>query len=48
MQKDRYVAVFAGFAPATQPRLAIVVVIDEPSGSIYYGGDVAAPVFSNA
>jgi cell division protein FtsI (penicillin-binding protein 3) len=44
--ENRYVAVFAGFAPATRPRLAIVVVIDEPSGSIYYGGDVAAPVFS--
>jgi len=43
---DRYVAVFAGFAPASRPRLVIVVVIDEPSGGIYYGGDVAAPVFS--
>jgi cell division protein FtsI (penicillin-binding protein 3) len=44
--QDRYMSVFAGFAPATRPRLAIVVVIDEPSGGIYYGGDVAAPVFS--
>jgi cell division protein FtsI (penicillin-binding protein 3) len=43
---NRYVAVFAGYAPATRPRLVIVVVIDEPSGGIYYGGDVAAPVFS--
>ena len=43
---NRYVAVFAGFAPATRPRVAIVVVIDEPSAGIYYGGDVAAPVFS--
>jgi cell division protein FtsI (penicillin-binding protein 3) len=43
---DRYVAVFAGFAPASRPRLAVVVVIDEPSGGAYYGGDVAAPVFS--
>jgi cell division protein FtsI (penicillin-binding protein 3) len=43
---NRYVAVFAGFAPASQPRVAIVVVIDEPSAGIYYGGDVAAPVFS--
>jgi len=43
---NRYVAVFAGFAPATRPRVAIVVVIDEPSAGIYYGGEVAAPVFS--
>ena len=28
------------------PRLAVVVLIDEPSGSLFYGGDVAAPVFS--
>jgi cell division protein FtsI (penicillin-binding protein 3) len=44
--KDRYLAVFAGVVPASQPRLAIVVMIDEPSGSLYYGGDVSAPVFS--
>jgi cell division protein FtsI (penicillin-binding protein 3) len=43
---NRYVAVFAGFAPATRPRVVVVVVIDEPSAGIYYGGDVAAPVFS--
>jgi len=42
----RYVSVFAGLAPATDPRLAIVVLIDEPKGKEYYGGDVAAPVFS--
>jgi cell division protein FtsI (penicillin-binding protein 3) len=44
--KDRYLAVFAGVVPASQPRLAIVVMIDEPGGSLYYGGDVSAPVFS--
>ena len=44
--KDDYVAVFGGVAPATHPRLAAVVVIDEPSAGKYYGGDVAAPVFS--
>jgi len=44
---NRYLAVFAGLAPATNPRLATVVVIDEPSAGLYYGGDVAAPVFSN-
>ena len=43
--EDRYMALFAGFAPATSPRLAMVVVIDEPQGSEYYGGQVAAPVF---
>ncbi len=44
---DRYVAVFAGVAPATNPRLATVVVIDEPGAGLYHGGDVAAPVFAN-
>lgn len=44
---DRYMAVFAGLVPASHPRLATVVVIDEPSGGLYHGGDVAAPVFSN-
>jgi cell division protein FtsI (penicillin-binding protein 3) len=43
---DRYTAVFAGIAPATKPRLVAVVVIDDPKGEAYYGGDVAAPVFS--
>jgi cell division protein FtsI (penicillin-binding protein 3) len=43
---DKYLAVFAGVAPATDPRLAAVVVIDEPGAGKYYGGDVAAPVFS--
>lgn len=43
---DRYMAVFAGMVPASQPRLAAAVVIDEPSGAQFYGGDVAAPVFS--
>jgi cell division protein FtsI (penicillin-binding protein 3) len=43
---DRYMAVFGGVAPATQPRLAAVVIIDEPGAGQYYGGDVAAPVFS--
>jgi cell division protein FtsI (penicillin-binding protein 3) len=41
---DRHVGSFAGYAPADQPRLAILVVIDEPRGE-YYGGAVAAPVF---
>jgi cell division protein FtsI (penicillin-binding protein 3) len=39
-----YVASFVGMVPATKPRLVIMVMVDEPSGSIY-GGDVAAPAF---
>ncbi|MCC5866359.1 MAG: penicillin-binding protein 2 [Wenzhouxiangella sp.] len=42
---DRYVSSFAGFAPASRPRLAAVVVINDPSGDAFYGGQVAAPVF---
>jgi cell division protein FtsI (penicillin-binding protein 3) len=45
--QDKYLAVFAGVAPATRPRLATLVLIDEPGGTQYYGGDVAAPVFSS-
>lgn len=44
---DRYVSSFVGFAPASNPRLVIAVMIDEPGGKHYYGGEVAAPVFSN-
>jgi cell division protein FtsI (penicillin-binding protein 3) len=43
---DRYVASFVGFAPASNPRLVIAVMLDEPGGKHYYGGEVAAPVFS--
>jgi len=45
-QDDKYLAVFAGLAPASNPRVVAVVVIDEPGGNEYYGGEVAAPVFS--
>ena len=44
--QDRYVAAFGGVAPVSNPRLAAVIVIDEPSAGKYHGGDVAAPVFS--
>jgi cell division protein FtsI (penicillin-binding protein 3) len=44
--RDRYRAVFAGFAPAADPRIAAVVMIDEPEGEAYYGGQIAAPVFA--
>ena len=43
---DKFMAVFAGLAPATRPKLAAVVVIDEPSKGKHQGGEVAAPVFS--
>lgn len=43
---NRYVASFVGMAPASSPRLIVAVMIDEPAGKEYYGGQVAAPVFS--
>lgn len=45
--EDNYQSVFAGYAPLNDPRLAVVVMIDEPSAGEYYGGTVAAPVFSS-
>ena len=44
---DRYVSLFAGMAPASDPRLVAVVVINEPGKKDYYGGLVAGPVFSS-
>jgi len=44
---NKYVSSFVGFAPASAPRLIVAVMIDEPSTGVYYGGDVAAPVFSS-
>jgi cell division protein FtsI (penicillin-binding protein 3) len=43
----KYVASFVGMAPASNPRLIVAVMIDEPSGGDYYGGSVAGPVFSS-
>jgi len=43
---DKYLSSFAGLAPIENPRLAIVVLIDEPTGGAYYGGKVAGPVFA--
>ena len=45
-QDHEYLAVFAGVAPVENPRIALVVMIDGPKGDAYYGGLVAAPVFS--
>ncbi|QFT20874.1 Peptidoglycan synthase FtsI precursor [Pseudomonas sp. THAF187a] len=43
---NSYRSLFAGFAPAQDPRIALVVVIDEPGKGAYYGGLISAPVFS--
>ena len=45
---DQYMSTFAGLAPVSNPRLVTVVMIDNPKGQEYYGGEVAAPVFSRA
>jgi cell division protein FtsI (penicillin-binding protein 3) len=44
--ENRYMSAFAGLSPIENPRLVTVVVIDEPSDGSYFGGLVAAPVFS--
>lgn len=44
--KKRYRSVFAGMAPLSDPRIVMVVIVDEPKGKKYYGGLVAAPVFA--
>ncbi|HBV98765.1 MAG: hypothetical protein JL50_11600 [Peptococcaceae bacterium BICA1-7] len=43
--EGKYVASFAGFAPAESPRIAVLVMIAEPKGGHYYGSEVAAPIF---
>jgi len=43
---DEYIAITAGVAPVSDPRVSLVVVVNEPQGDLYYGGSVAAPVFS--
>ncbi|STO54604.1 peptidoglycan synthetase FtsI [Canicola haemoglobinophilus] len=44
---DKYIAYTAGIAPISNPRYALVVLINDPKGSEYYGGVVSAPIFSN-
>ncbi|NJD08299.1 MAG: penicillin-binding protein 2 [Methylococcaceae bacterium] len=46
-EESAYLSFFAGMAPASKPRLVMIVMIDEPSAGEYYGGAVAAPVFSS-
>jgi cell division protein FtsI (penicillin-binding protein 3) len=43
---NKYIASFVGFAPASNPRLVIAVMLDEPASGQHYGGQVAAPVFA--
>ena len=43
---NKYRAWFVGMAPIDKPRIVVAVMVDEPNNGIYYGGDVAAPVFS--
>ena len=45
-EEDKYVSLFAGMAPASNPKLVLVVMVNEPRGGEYFGGDVAAPIFS--
>ena len=42
----KYRGFFVGLAPIDKPRIVVAVMIDEPTGGMYFGGDVAAPVFS--
>lgn len=44
---NKYVASFVGMAPASNPRLIVAVMVNEPGGAEYYGGQVAAPAFAN-
>jgi cell division protein FtsI (penicillin-binding protein 3) len=44
---NRYRSWFVGMAPIDQPRIIVGVMVDEPSAGKYFGGDVAAPVFSD-
>jgi cell division protein FtsI (penicillin-binding protein 3) len=44
---NKYIASFVGFAPVSDPRYIVAVMIDEPSNGVHYGGQVAAPVFSD-
>jgi cell division protein FtsI (penicillin-binding protein 3) len=44
--EQKYRAFFVGLAPVYQPRLVVAVMVDEPSRGVYYGGEIAAPVFA--
>lgn len=44
-EEDRYQAIFVGFAPVSEPRFVLAVMVDEPKGK-YFGGEIAAPAFA--
>ena len=45
--EHKYVSSFVGFGPVSDPRLIVAVMLDEPAGAKYFGGDIGAPVFSS-
>jgi cell division protein FtsI (penicillin-binding protein 3) len=45
--ENKYVSSFVGFGPVSDPRFIVAVMLDEPGGTRYYGGDVSAPVFAS-
>ncbi len=45
--EKKYVSSFVGFGPVSNPRFIVAVMLDEPTGAKYFGGDVSAPVFSS-
>ena len=45
--EHKYVSSFVGFGPVADPRFIVAVMIDEPAGAKYYGGDIGAPVFAS-
>lgn len=45
-EDESYLSLFAGVAPSNDPKIVTIVVVDDPSGREYYGGEVAAPIFS--
>jgi stage V sporulation protein D (sporulation-specific penicillin-binding protein) len=47
IDEDRYIASFSGFAPADNPQIHVLVILDYPNGDSYYGGQIAAPVAGN-
>ena len=46
-ERDKYVGSFVGLAPASNPRLIMAVMVDEPTNGQYFGGTIAAPIFSS-
>ena len=46
-KERRYIATFAGFAPSSDPRIAGVAIVNDPTNGEYFGGSVAGPLFSS-